>query len=129
MSKRLPFLSVQLYQSVFPPSCLCCANACCLRMPSQVNAERQSTKTYLHEAQGNNLILDPHCGPLHFVCACVLLRNVQRIAASYLYGPVNVEPRLLEKYYFKEKAFSLSTCPVLKSLCIYMFVLCVCVCV
>ncbi|KAG7225766.1 hypothetical protein INR49_014417 [Caranx melampygus] len=63
-----------LLQSVSLPSCLCCSNACCLRMSSQVNAARQNTQTYLHEAQVNNLILDPHhspCRPLHFVCAFV----------------------------------------------------------
>lgn len=63
-----------------PPSCLCCSNACCLRMSSQVNAARQSTQTYLHEAQVNNLILDPHHkprGPLHIVCACVCVRYIE----------------------------------------------------
>ena len=98
-----PFLSVQLYQC-FPPSCLCCSNACCLRMSSQVNAARQSTQTYLHEAQVYNLILDPHhkpCRPLHFVCAFVCVRYIvhafekcARTVALYQSGPFSIESRL-----------------------------------
>ncbi|MEQ2170864.1 hypothetical protein GOODEAATRI_004661 [Goodea atripinnis] len=46
----LPSLSVQFYQSVSPPSSLCCSNACCLRMSCPVTAAAKSTQTPLHEA-------------------------------------------------------------------------------
>lgn len=129
----LPFLSVELYQSVSSSQLPVLLQ--CLLPPHVKSSEcsTSSTQTYLHEAQVNKLILDPHhksCGPLHFVCACVCAKIVHaseklaKIVALHWYGPIIIESRLLKMIIPRKRCqkghldwFSLSTCPVFKSLC------------